>query len=990
MKKMKKVLVLTVACALCTAFGALSVNNTSRANANEKPAIQTHGASVRMIEPTGFRFLSSVSASYAEGYEIGTLVISKNDLGENTLNHNDDATDEIDVEYTEIVKTEWSNNALAEMEGFDYDETRFYFNAVLPDITEIDCDTVVVARSYAVKDGVYTYGEPIERSIAQVAAYAMQDGETGELLENYIDTALGETTLTMANDIYVAQGKTALNINGTNDYAVTWSSSDEEVATVSKNGVLTAKSNGKTIVDGKLGTQMVSTTVQVGDLLEGEKLVDFTANNYTQKAKPANGTSAYNENHLYDGEGTIALTCSSNWQANLEIKGIDISEVTTLKVMVYQNTSGNRVLRAIIKDANGEYKVQLGATKEISRQWTEFSFSVSSIRSSHLDVKLYFGTSASGNGEKGDIVYISDVYGSGVRADIPVGDKLVNMSTDIENGKFKNDGVNASVSYSEEYTKFGSGMAKITATSNWQSAGVYTESLDVSAYSKITFSVYRPAGEGGYYLRVKSKFGENDYRQIYSETSIDKKAGEWINVTINVADLKNENLQNFYVQFGTKDSTQPNTQAEGVKDKYIYVSDIYGELDFTEEELKGYTPTSLTMSLYDTENSVYGFTYNTRIEPIKPVIQIQKGNVLTNDCEEYEVSVESASSYDDNSAPMGYYIAKAEIALEKNTTYSYRAYDKAVGVGTEVVTFTTKDTTATAFKFAHVGDSQGSGAKFGNVLNNLSDEMDFLVHTGDVVENSKLESQWTDMLNGNFEYLSKLPVMAISGNHETTYKNGSNETYKHFNNNIPTQESTLKGYFYSFVYGNVKFIMLNTNDLTDSKLKDEQYNWLVNELENNECTWTIVAMHNPMYSVGKYGSDPERNTICLSLREQLQGLFAEYGVDIVLQGHDHAISRTKALDGQGNAQEETLETINGIEYSVDPSGVIYVMNGPAGEQSREPFEGADTSLYEYAEGSNACSWAEITIDGDMLLIEVKYYQDAKVKTYYSWGIKKTA
>ena len=55
-------------------------------------------------------------------------------------------------------------------------------------------------------------------------------------------------------------------------------------------------------------------------------------------------------------------------------------------------------------------------------------------------------------------------------------------------------------------------------------------------------------------------------------------------------------------------------------------------------------------------------------------------------------------------------------------------------------------------------------------------------------------------------------------------------------------------------------------------------------------------MHNPMYSVGKRGSDPGKKSVALSLAEQLNGLFAKYKVDIVLQGHDHMVSRTYPLD----------------------------------------------------------------------------------------------
>lgn len=65
-------------------------------------------------------------------------------------------------------------------------------------------------------------------------------------------------------------------------------------------------------------------------------------------------------------------------------------------------------------------------------------------------------------------------------------------------------------------------------------------------------------------------------------------------------------------------------------------------------------------------------------------------------------------------------------------------------------------------------------------------DFSFFLHTGDIVEWSKYESYWKYMLDYNSQYLMSYPLMAISGNHETSYRNGSNELFKHFNYNIPT------------------------------------------------------------------------------------------------------------------------------------------------------------------------------------------------------------
>lgn len=419
-----------------------------------------------------------------------------------------------------------------------------------------------------------------------------------------------------------------------------------------------------------------------------------------------------------------------------------------------------------------------------------------------------------------------------------------------------------------------------------------------------------------------------------------------------------------------------------------------GETTNVDAEL--YQPTSLTVSLYDSEESIYGFTWSTKEKPIEPVLQVQEGSSFSaKRCKEYEVTVAQATTYDDIEGTVEFYVIKAEVELDALKTYSYRAYDKGAKVGTEVTTIETKDLQSYAFSFAHVSDSQAIdkttqtelGEYFGLTLSQIVGKNDFIVHTGDVVQTAQYETNWAAMLDKNFGYLSKIPMMTLSGNHETTYNSTTNnETFKHFNNKIPEQTQTSMGYYYSYTYGNAKFIMLNTN-VGRAGLETEQYNWLLSELQNNTATWTIVAMHCPMYSVGKWGADPTKNASSLDLRAQLQGLFDEYGVDIVLQGHDHLISRTFPIDADGVAQSETLVEENGVQYTMNPDGVIYVMNGPAGNQTREPYE-VDSTLYAYAEASNASSWAEFFIDGYTMQVVVKSFDGTKTHTYQTWGIKK--
>lgn len=400
---------------------------------------------------------------------------------------------------------------------------------------------------------------------------------------------------------------------------------------------------------------------------------------------------------------------------------------------------------------------------------------------------------------------------------------------------------------------------------------------------------------------------------------------------------------------------------------------------------QSHLPTSVTVSIFDAENAVYGFTYNTLSEPIDPVIQFKKSGEP--DWEEYLPSSYEASTYDADDNPITYYISKVEISLLPDTAYVYRVCDRGADVATPEIAFRTRNPRTDSFTFAHVSDSQAGPTEFGWVMNSASLGSDFVLHGGDVVQYADCEHEWTAMLDGNYASVMSIPIMPITGNHETSYNNATYEIEKHFNNNIPTQTSTALGYYYSFVYGNVKFIMLNTNDLDSNRLKDDQYNWLISELESNTCKWTVVTMHNPMYSVGKYGADETRNAIALALRDQLQGVFAQYGVDLVLQGHDHAISRTYPIDENGAPKAEAIEAANGVEYILDPDGVIYLMNGPAGTQQRAPVE-IDEALYAYAESSRKASWAEIAVTEDTLTVTVKWHDGSTEHVYHTWGIKK--
>jgi len=123
------------------------------------------------------------------------------------------------------------------------------------------------------------------------------------------------------------------------------------------------------------------------------------------------------------------------------------------------------------------------------------------------------------------------------------------------------------------------------------------------------------------------------------------------------------------------------------------------------------------------------------------------------------------------------------------------------------------------------------------------------------------------------------------GNHDANNDQGLIPYLNYFT--LPQLEE-----YYSFVWGPISFFSLNSV-AEDVAVQQE---WLIQELEAVKTPFKIVYFHHSPFSPGPHG-----NT------EKMQWDFFNYGVDIVMTGHDHIYSLIKKKD------EESLHYIvNGI------------------------------------------------------------------------------
>lgn len=417
------------------------------------------------------------------------------------------------------------------------------------------------------------------------------------------------------------------------------------------------------------------------------------------------------------------------------------------------------------------------------------------------------------------------------------------------------------------------------------------------------------------------------------------------------------------------------------------------------------TPGSITATFYNSEATEIGISWHTAQEGM-PIIRYRKAEGADRGNPDFSEAV----------TVMGYvYFTAANYAnygvlrdLEPDTEYLYIVGDAEQNVFSEVCSFRTKAEQTDKMTFLHFSDSQDAdnlGTVWGCGLQDALPRYEnpaFILNTGDMVQEGGREELWRSMIGLNGTYLHKNILVYAAGNHDywDSYLYGATKcAYSHFCVDVPNGQNVAYGMYYSFDYGDVHFTVLNTGDTQETDnwgLTEEQQSWVKKDLLSTDKKWKIVAMHNPLYSPGKYGSLEDYNFVALVLRNQLNEVFSQCGVDLVLTGHDHVYSRTYPVSAGGEPLVKTKTvTENDIVYMVDPQGPVHLASGTAGNQARgiaDSIGEGEQKMFQQMRGmeNGHCSYSAITVEGDKLT--VGYYDvdcaDGAGELVYSWGIVK--
>ena len=127
--------------------------------------------------------------------------------------------------------------------------------------------------------------------------------------------------------------------------------------------------------------------------------------------------------------------------------------------------------------------------------------------------------------------------------------------------------------------------------------------------------------------------------------------------------------------------------------------------------------------------------------------------------------------------------------------------------------------------------------------------------------------------------------------------------------------------YYSFDYGNMHIISLNSHDIDDSS-NGAMMQWLQDDVDANTKDWLIAMFHHSAYT----GSTTSMETNALPILEN-------GGVDLVLWGHYHRYERSFLINGHYGTPEsydpETM-TIDDGDGQIDGDGAYIKTNGGIG------------------------------------------------------------
>ena len=302
-----------------------------------------------------------------------------------------------------------------------------------------------------------------------------------------------------------------------------------------------------------------------------------------------------------------------------------------------------------------------------------------------------------------------------------------------------------------------------------------------------------------------------------------------------------------------------------------------------------------------------------------------------------------------------FYVASMD-SLQAGYYYSYRVETEGYEPS-EWHWFKMPDKEQVRRSFLFFGDVQdtlgGNSGQWFAKLYKKYPEVEFWACAGDLIERP-IDAYWNYLYESADSILASMPLFNATGNHDyikSLYRK-ADPRWKHTFVYPDNGATTAKGISYYVDFPDMRFIVIDTDGLQDAMTLAGCYKWLRSCLREADDKWKVVMYHHPAYSVRK-----DRNNYLI--RNTFVPLFDKYGVDLVLQGHEHGYMRVN-----GNEGEEKR-----------PVYIVSYMS-PKSYKARELEQGlkviADTRMYQVVEYDDSkLVFNAYSLDTDSILDHVE-------------------
>lgn len=195
--------------------------------------------------------------------------------------------------------------------------------------------------------------------------------------------------------------------------------------------------------------------------------------------------------------------------------------------------------------------------------------------------------------------------------------------------------------------------------------------------------------------------------------------------------------------------------------------------------------------------------------------------------------------------------------------------------------------------------------------NNL--DLDIYLHVGDMAYSNGKDDEFQEHFFEMYEpTLRNTVCWPAMGNHEGGTSKGKYGYGPYYDSYIVPTRGEVGGEpsgteaYYSFDYGQVHFIVLDSFDL-DRTPVGAMASWLISDLEKTHAEWIVAFWHHPPYTKGSHDSDKESQLI--EMRQYIQPILENGGVDLCLTGHSHIYERSMLMDGAYETPTTTEDVI---------------------------------------------------------------------------------